>query len=594
MEHELKLEDFKTKLRTEIDIICADQKWNPNDNRQRGMAFENWCFDLFSQKHPTADNDIETSIMRTDDGGIDIVFESSDTKEAYVIQAKHPYTKQNKPMPENEVKEFFSNFELLKDDKYIQDRRGKNTRLNDLSNEIKYWIENNWNINFIFVSTYLLGQNIQALVDAYNQKFTNSSFTIKFSAWGIDELKDAYNDIISTGEEYPESITVTLADDHFMFPQGDIENITFVLKGSDLQTIARQHKESLFNWNIRRFLGKKSEVNQGLCKTINESPKNFYYFNNGISALCTDYNFNPNTKNLVIKKMQVVNGAQTLGAIQNSDPNKLKDVFVLVKLTKLKNFLKETGVSAELIRTNNTQNKLALPDFRSNDPIQIWLERKFKETKPRGELRQIDYGRKRPYPRSSQNKLVIKLQELGKIRYAWLHDPRTPIADPAKLFELPSEGGLYGYSFGVNGELEDYWHESHFKETLLAIHTFTKLEASLKNYQSGNEKLKQLHRLKYYALSLFRKYLYQTFKGDLSFELDEMYKFGSKYNSFYEKAERLIAITLTEAYTDMLENRGGTLFSLPRDSSVWDLVQQKFDNTLKIAQLLSTDKTSSA
>jgi hypothetical protein len=36
------------------------------------------------------------------------------------------------------------------------------------------------------------------------------------------------------------------------------------------------------------------------------------------------------------------------------------------------------------------------------------------------------------------------MQDLGKIRYAWIEsDPRIPIADPSRLFELKEEGGLY-------------------------------------------------------------------------------------------------------------------------------------------------------
>jgi hypothetical protein len=136
-------------------------------------------------------------------------------------------------------------------------------------------------------------------------------------------------------------------------------------------------------------------------------------------------------------------------------PEKLKTAFVLVKLTAVKHAARETGIAAALIKTNNTQNTLRVPDFRSNDKIQIWLETKFKSTKSRGEMLQIVYGRKRPYPRSSTYQRVIKLQDLGKLRYAWYHDPRLPIADPAKLFELPEEGGLYASSFGFDGEMAD-------------------------------------------------------------------------------------------------------------------------------------------
>lgn len=63
--------------------------------------------------------------------------------------------------------------------------------------------------------------------------------------------------------------------------------------------------------------------------------------------------------------------------------------------------------------------------------------------------------------------MSLKLQDLGKIRFAWYHDPRLPIADPAKLFQLPEENGLYADAFGVEGEVVDVWSEQQFRETRL-------------------------------------------------------------------------------------------------------------------------------
>jgi ABC-type uncharacterized transport system substrate-binding protein len=70
-------------------------------------------------------------------------------------------------------------------------------------------------------------------------------------------------------------------------PGGNVTgvNITFAVAGTVLQQLARDHKDSLFNWNIRRFLGKKGEVNAGLTETLEKEPNHFYYYNNGISAL---------------------------------------------------------------------------------------------------------------------------------------------------------------------------------------------------------------------------------------------------------------------------------------------------------------------
>ncbi len=372
-----------------------------------------------------------------------------------------------------------------------------------------------------------------------------------------------------------------------MFPHGNLENITFAVPGTVLQHLARDHKDSLFNWNIRRFLGKKGEVNAGLRETLEDEAEHFYYYNNGISALCETFIFDGRTKRLRISKLQVVNGAQTLGALRYASSENLNEALVLVKLTAVKHAARETGIAAALIKTNNTQNTLRVPDFRSNDKIQIWLEAKFKNTKARGEMPHIAYGRKRPYPRSSSSQQVVKLQDLGKIRYAWLHDPRIPISEPARLFQLPEEGGLYAFSFGSDGELVDIWSEEQFRETLLAVHSYNKLLDELVKLQDGADDLRQLSRLKYYALKLFKTYIDQILPATKDTSYDDLCAFGGKFNIFFERANKLISRTLTQSYREILKRQEGTAFSLPRDAKVWDLVRDKFEDNLALVRELA-------
>ena len=281
-----------------------------------------------------------------------------------------------------------------------------------------------------------------------------------------------------------------------------------------------------------------------------------------------------------------MNGAQTIGALKHADDDQLKDAQVLVKLTIVKGAFKETGIAASLIKTNNTQNTLRVPDFRSNDKVQLWLETKFKNTKARGELGHIIYGRKRPYPRSSTSQPVLKLQDLGKIRYAWYHDPRVPIADPAKLFQLPEENGLYGHAFGFDGEIADVWTDAQFNQTLLAIHAYVKIEEALRKLQVENDDLRQVTRLRYYGLKLFKIYVDQMLPlSGATYE--ELCSFGGKFNAFFDRAKKIICLTLSQSYRDILNREEGTAFSLPRDQKVWDLVKRKFDDNLALARELA-------
>jgi hypothetical protein len=202
-------------------------------------------------------------------------------------------------------------------------------------------------------------------------------------------------------------------------------------------------------------------------------------------------------------------------------------------------------------------------------------------------MARIAYGRKRPYPRSTSGQQVIKLQDLGKIRYAWLHDPRTPIAEPAKLFQLPEEGGVYGYSFGSDGEVVDVWSEDQFEDTLLAIHAYNKLQRELAKAQAEHSDLKQITRLKYYALKLFKIYLDQILPVSKDINYEDLCAFGGKFNAFFERANKIIFRTLSQSYREILKRQEGTAFSLPRDSKVWELVKEKFDDNLALLRDLT-------
>ena len=123
---------------------------------------------------------------------------------------------------------------------------------------------------------------------------------------------------------------------------------------------------------------------------------------------------------------------------------------------------------------------------------------------------------------------------------------------------------------------------------MLAIHAYNKIQTELSKLQSVEEDLKQITRLRYYGLKLFRTYLDQMapVKNDVS--MDELCRFGEKFNQFFERAQKLICRTLSQSYRDILRREAGTAFSLPRDAQVWELVKTKFDDNLALIRDLGT------
>lgn len=244
----MKIQDFKSELTSSLKAICEEKRWSFDNQKQRGMAFEDWCFNLFSERYPAADNELEQSIIRGDDANIDIVFESKETEEIYILQCKHPKISANDPIPEDEVKSFFSTYRLLKDHEYFKERNTTNPKIGDLVSEFEYWEKQNFLIHFIFISSGKEHPKTEALTAKYNRD--NQNQNVKFDVWDISRLRDEFVSIKSVEEQYPSLVTFTLTEGHYLTPNGELDNITFVIRGTRLKELAIDAKDSLFNGEV--------------------------------------------------------------------------------------------------------------------------------------------------------------------------------------------------------------------------------------------------------------------------------------------------------------------------------------------------------
>jgi hypothetical protein len=136
------------------------------------------------------------------------------------------------------------------------------------------------------------------------------------------------------------------------------------------------HHPRLFAPNIRMFLG-STDVNQSLVDTLRSTPERFWFFNNGITALCASINKTRqggDSRDSGIFKctdVTIVNGAQTVGAIASvfsQNPDSVKSARVLVRFISLENCPED--FATEVTRATNTQNRVERRDFVALDPEQ--------------------------------------------------------------------------------------------------------------------------------------------------------------------------------------------------------------------------------
>jgi hypothetical protein len=145
-----------------------------------------------------------------------------------------------------------------------------------------------------------------------------------------------------------------------------------------LHSVFHNHKTDLFSANLRGYLGSRqsdSNINYAIKTSVAKDPLDFWVYNNGLTALVHEYSVmsEPNsTIKLKIRGLSVVNGAQTTGAI-GSGAVPGPQALVPARFVKCEDLATITNI----IRYNNSQNKLEAADFRSNDRVQARLRDEF-------------------------------------------------------------------------------------------------------------------------------------------------------------------------------------------------------------------------
>lgn len=145
----------------------------------------------------------------------------------------------------------------------------------------------------------------------------------------------------------------------------------------------KDHGRNLFARNIRNFKG-STEVNNSITATLRDQPEHFWYFNNGITILCSRVQkqvlggASHESGVFECQGVNIVNGAQTVGVIGMIGESLTKPVEqakVLIRLISLEQC--PEGFDKSVTRATNTQNRIDNRDFAALDPNQCRLASEF-------------------------------------------------------------------------------------------------------------------------------------------------------------------------------------------------------------------------
>lgn len=218
-----------------------------------------------------------------------------------------------------------------------------------------------------------VAKELKTVKDHLVNVLNNDSINVIYKELGLKEIQFLYDEQ-SSQIIINETISCPAKVEFEEFGDGWSSGIMSV-PGSWLREQYIKYQDKLFSANYRGFLGisKRKRINTGIKSTAEKKSTNFWAYNNGITILT--HNYEKKIGNTTLTGMSVINGAQTTGSIGSLDSTiSLDGVRVLTRIIKCSN----QSTIDDIVKYNNTQNKITTWDKFSNDSKQLSLLSEFK------------------------------------------------------------------------------------------------------------------------------------------------------------------------------------------------------------------------
>lgn len=334
---------------------------------EKGNLFSWWVMKyVFEQSEDEIDEMI--AIGGKNDNSIDAYFEENKTLN--IIQTKY-----NTAHTWAGITNFVTDLERLIVDPYMV--VGENPLVYEVAEKIREYKEDKKIIEAYYITDNEFSAEEKEKIKCLVEKFDDLFESINIYIWDINEIKDYFDmslDVIP--KKYQGKTAQIILKKYFE------SNITCVaeVELKHFAQFVKNNKHYLFYSNIRNYL-KNTPVNKGIVETFHTNPTDFWYFNNGITMVCDDFEIK-NQYFLNMTTPQIVNGCQTANTILKEyiglkDKEKQINLqgTILIKVIKDKNERKKDQIT----QYTNRQNAVSGKDFFALDKFQRKLSLAFDE-----------------------------------------------------------------------------------------------------------------------------------------------------------------------------------------------------------------------
>lgn len=354
--------DYNARLRNEVDILKQEYR---NDNSAFLIWFLKNIFCLGEQES------VDSVCDGARDKGIDGIWVDEDDEEIYIFQSEFS-PNDDRDSGDTKIREFSGVSTWFTSETQVTALVGAlinlelKSRLINLKIAAK--VARGYTLNYVYVTNKIFDQNAKeylatTAIDSYDNISVFEKYTYMVEA-----------DIANT----PKTLQLSNAT---AIEYTDAEGNPAVVLAIPLKQLLKLdgiQDHTLFSRNVRLWTG-KTRVNRELAATIKDAREHgrFFFYHNGISITCSSFEFKAANNTIEISGYQVINGCQSLVSFYQNKNNITDDMLVLTKIIQL---APQSLLIQKITKNANNQNAISPKDLKSNDRVQISLQRNFSET----------------------------------------------------------------------------------------------------------------------------------------------------------------------------------------------------------------------
>jgi hypothetical protein len=409
-----------------------------------------------------------------DDKQIDAIVIDDDAQSITIVQGK--FIGASGPVDASNLREVLSSWVQLKDLAQLQ--QNANPKLKERLTDFAQALDDEYDIHFELITTGDLTESALKDLAAFQKELADSDdFPATLTLVNTEELIRRYELALLKENPFIKHDLVLQVGKYISMELGGTSVVLAAVPLKDCLTIPGIKDGALFQKNVRQSLGVNNSVNKQIKATIyGDRHRDFFFFHNGITAICSQMSMEGDT--LRLKGLSVVNGCQSLTTILSCSEKvkKLDDTYVMFRFYEIPQHDRADRISI----STNSQSTVKPRDLRSNDKRVLALKKAFEQRYPDGQF--LSKRGEQIQPGKNKDR-AIDLGTLGKAMMAW-HSQRPNIAhSETQIFDRYFEQLFKrDYSPESVGALQDWMHALGYSwgkdnphglnETLLAMRSY--------------------------------------------------------------------------------------------------------------------------